>query len=69
MSYLIKGRFPIHAHLRSQVDGGIPYDVTFKVRKAEATTINEDGVEIKAHKVIIASCSPVFKNMFFGAMK
>ena len=48
MAYVIKGRFPKPALLRRQDDGGIPYDVTFKVRKAEATTINEDGVEIKA---------------------
>ena len=66
MSYIIKGRVPKHALLRSQDDGGIPYDVAFKVRNEEMA--NEDGVDIMAHKVIVASFSPVFKNMFYGAL-
>merc|ERR1719481_750481 len=61
--------------LRCQDDDvGIPFDVTFKIFENDNTTVGnyESDVEVKevmAHKLILASYSPVFKRMFYGAMK
>lgn len=76
MSFVIKGKILKHESLRSQNgDDMIPFDVTFKINENENATIvgnNEtdmDVREIGAHKLILAACSPVFKRMFYGAMK
>jgi len=71
MSKVIKGRNPELALLRSLNDSGIPCDVTFIVRNSDENNekTSEDGKEIMAHKLILASFSPVFKKMFYGAMK
>jgi len=77
MSFVIKGKILKHESLRSQNgDDRIPFDVTFKVivNETAATVVGKhetdmDVREIGAHKLILAACSPVFKRMFYGAMK
>jgi len=39
----------------------IPYDITF--------VIEECGSKVKAHKLIMAMCSPIFKKQFYGELK
>jgi hypothetical protein len=51
----------------------VDYDVTFKI----VEVFQEDGKKIRevelqsipAHKVVVAAASPVFRAMFFGALK
>jgi len=70
MSTIIKGRIPDHSLLRDQSEGYVPFDITFKI--IENGDLNEEsggGSIIQAHKLILASHSPVFKKMFYGSLK
>jgi len=80
MSTIIKNKingYPIL--LRGPESGGIPFDVTFQVVEANGNyPVTEEGLdkgvktvrgEIKAHKLILAASSSVFKGMFYGPMK
>jgi len=46
-------------------DSDLPYDITFEIIGNERCK----GRKMKAHKSILAVISPVFKRMFYGAMK
>jgi len=46
-------------------DSDLPYDITFEIIGNEKCK----GRKIKAHKSILSAFSPVFKRMFFGALK
>jgi len=46
-------------------DSDLPYDITFEIIGNERCK----GRKIKAHKSILAVISPVFKRMFYGALK
>jgi len=70
MSTIIKGRIPEHSILRDQSEGGIPFDIRFKViENDDMSEDNSGGSMIQAHKFILASHSPVFKKMFYGSLK
>jgi len=70
MSTIIKGRIPEHSILRDQSEGGIPFDITFKIiENDDMNEENSSGSMIQAHKFILASHSPVFKKMFYGSLK
>jgi len=46
-------------------DSDLPYDITFEIIGNGKCK----GSKIKAHKSILAAFSPVFKRMFYGALK
>jgi len=78
MSTVIKCENPIAALLQDQNDGDIPYDVTFRIIENDVATSEKlcevAGVAttcrfIGAHKLVLASGSPVFKAMFYGPIK
>ena len=69
-----KGNFPAHADLLQDKSSDIPFDITFKVVRDNVTSDKsvkgkEVMGEIKAHKLILATHSPVFKGMLFGPIK
>ena len=67
---IIKGRIEDLAEsLLDQDQENIPFDVTFKIVESVDETGGKHGMDIKAHKVILANLSPVFKTMFYGPMK
>jgi len=57
--------------LKDQFEESIPFDVTFEiVEKGENDNEeNDKREEVKAHKMILATFSSVFRAMFFGPMK
>jgi len=76
MARIIKGTIPVYASLlREQFDESIPFDVTFEiVDKSDDDAehhnqVKGDKREVKAHKMILATFSSVFRAMFFGPMK
>jgi len=62
-----------NTHLHAQLldpSFGIPPDVTFnivKTTKDNGGESNEDGIEVKGHKMLLSLFSPVFKRQFYGA--
>jgi len=71
MSRIIKGRASEYSSLLDQSDGeGIPFDITFKI--VECGEVADEGSkedEVKAHRLILASFSTVYKAMFYGPMR
>lgn len=67
---VIKGKVgDLAESLLDQDQGSIPFDVTFKIVESDGETGEKLGMDIKAHKVILANTSPVFKTMFYGPLK
>ena len=50
-------------------DSELPPDVFFLVKTNDGLIVEEFGEAIGAHKFLLAGISPVFRRMFFGAMK
>jgi len=70
MATIIKGRIPEHSLLREQSEGCIPFDITLKIIENDDMNEESGGRSIiQAHKLILASHSPVFKKMFYGSLK
>ena len=74
----LEGRNPEFVSLlKEQFDENIPFDITFEiVEKEEGDDADENNRQVKgnkrnvkAHKMILATFSPVFRKMFFGPMK
>jgi len=68
---IIKGKAPIYKSLlREQFNESIPFDVTFEiVENGDDNQVKENKKEVKAHKIILATFSSVFRAMFFGPVK
>ena len=67
---VIKGRIgDLAESLLDQDQEDIPFDITFIIVESVDETGEKHGKDIKAHKVILANLSPVFKTMFYGPMK
>jgi len=77
MSRIIKGRAPEYASLLGeQFDERIPFDITFDIvekgdedENRNQVKKNRSKTEVKAHKMILATFSSVFRAMFFGPMR
>ena len=73
MSKVIRGKFPLQNVVPSE-NGGIPFDVTFRVSNDKTLSIEEvendkTAIDIKAHRFVLAAYSSVFRAMFYGPLK